>query len=104
MPRPFSTDLREGVASARADGRICREVARLPGDYGATIAERRTLASYDTVWHTPRFLGYSFKKGTPVADEHDRPDVKRCRERRKCHQGRADPRKLVSLSGVPIIL
>ena len=29
MPRPYSTDLRECVASARADGRSCREVAHL---------------------------------------------------------------------------
>ena len=29
MPRPYSNDLRECVISARADGRSCREVARL---------------------------------------------------------------------------
>ena len=61
----------------------------------ALLAERGIPAGRDAVWRALRSLGYTFKKKTPVADERDRPDVKRRRERWKRHQGRADPRKLV---------
>ena len=61
----------------------------------ALLAECSTPAGRDTVWRTLRSLGCTFKKRTPVADERDRLDVKRRRERWKRHQGRADPRKLI---------
>ena len=147
MPRPYSNDLRERVISARADGRSCREVARLfnvsvssvagwsrrhkrtdpvrPDRMGrihgsvldgcrdwilarvracphtavrrlqTLLAERGTSAGRDTVRRALRSLGCTFKKKTPVADERDRPDAERRRERWKRHQGRADPRMLV---------
>lgn len=37
----------------------------------------------------------SVSKKTLVADERERPDVKRRRERWQRHQGRIDPRRLV---------
>ncbi len=44
-----------------------------------------------TVWRTVRFLGHTFKKRMPVADERDRPDVKRRRAQWKRHQDRHGP-------------
>ena len=68
MPGPYSNDLRECVISARADGRSCREVARLFNVSVSSVA------------------GWSRR--------HKRTGSGR-RERWKRHQGRADPRKLV---------
>ena len=59
------------------------------------LADRGVRVSRDTVWRALRFWGYSFKRKTPVAEERDRPDVKRRRERWRRHQRGIDPRRLV---------
>ena len=51
----------------------------------------------DAVWRFLKRCGLSFKKMTRVADERERPDVKRRRERWMRHQGRIGPERLVFL-------
>ncbi|MGB0904136.1 MAG: IS630 family transposase, partial [Mangrovicoccus sp.] len=58
------------------------------------LAERGVTVSHDTVWRFLRNCGFSFKK-TLVADERERADVKRRRERWQRHQDKIDPARLV---------
>jgi hypothetical protein len=53
------------------------------------LAGRGIAVSHDTVWRFLRGCGFSF------ADERERPDVKRRRDRWQRHQGRIDPTRLV---------
>ena len=76
---------------ARLDGRPETTVTELQEQ----LADRGIRVSRDTVWRALRSWGYSFKKKTLVAEERDRPDVRRRRERWRRHQRRIDPRRLV---------
>ncbi|MEM7526807.1 MAG: IS630 family transposase [Pseudomonadota bacterium] len=58
------------------------------------LAGRGVAVSQDTVWRFLKACGFRFKK-TLVADERDRADVRRRRERWQRHQHRIDPRRLV---------
>ncbi|MDO5643474.1 MAG: IS630 family transposase [Paracoccus sp. (in: a-proteobacteria)] len=58
------------------------------------LAQRGIAVSHDTVWRFLRGCGFSFKK-TLLADESERPDVRRRRDRWQHHQGRIDPTRLV---------
>ena len=49
----------------------------------------------NTVWRFPGRCGLSHKKMTRIADERDRPDVKRRREIWMRHQGRIDRKRIV---------
>ena len=59
------------------------------------LGGRGVAASLASIWRFLRVCGLTRKKLTPVADERNRPDVIRRRERWTRFQGRADPRKLV---------
>ena len=59
------------------------------------LGGRGITSSLASIWRFLRVCGLTRKKPAPVADERDRPDVRRRRERWKRFQGRADPRKLV---------
>ena len=110
MPGPYSNDLRECVISARADGRSCREVARLFNVSVSSVAG----------WSRRHKRTGSVRPGRMGRIHGSVPDgcrdwilarVRACpqtaarrlqallaerrRERWKRHQGRADPRKPV---------
>ena len=86
---PHGAWIREQVRAR--PGITVRELAR-------RVSERLGLSvGRDAVWRFLRRCGLSFKKMTRVADERERPDVKRRRERWMRHQGRIGPERLVFL-------
>ena len=68
-------------------------VRNFPAVLQEMLAERGGEVSHDTVWRFLRGCGVSRK--TLIADERERADVKRRRERWRRHRGRIDPRRSV---------
>ena len=86
---PHGEWIREQVRSR--PGITVRELARRVNElFGLSVGR-------DAVWRFLRRCGPGFKKMTRVADERDRPDVRRRRERWMRHQGRIGPERLVFL-------
>ena len=86
---PHGAWIREQVRARL--GITVRELAR-------RVSERLGLSvGRDAVWRFLKRCGLSFKKMTRVADERERPDVKRRWERWMRHQGQIGPERLVFL-------
>ena len=88
--KPILTPFRDRLP-AQVDGHPETTLAELRD----LLADRGVRVSRDMVWRALRSWGCSFKKKSPVAEERDRPDVKRRRERWRRHQRGIDPRRLV---------
>ena len=83
-------------------GQRSRILERIKACPAVTLAElqdwlgvRGVATSVASIWRFLKSCSITRKKLTPVADERDRPDAERRREKWKGFQGRADPRRLV---------